>query len=118
MELLRDLVALFFFSLGLIFAVAGVVGIFRFPDPYARLQSGSLAGTTATISIFLGALVLAPSLAMAGRIIVIVIFFLLSSPTGSHLIARFTWNSGVTDWKPKGSSRSGQETTPPSGDTP
>jgi multicomponent Na+:H+ antiporter subunit G len=108
---IRQWTALLFFILGLIFGAGGVVGLFRFPDPYSRLQSGSLAGTTAVVSFFIGALLLSPDVAFAARIIIIIVFFLLSSPTGAHIVARFTWNSDVPPWKPSGRKRSGDDST-------
>jgi multicomponent Na+:H+ antiporter subunit G len=107
MTLIREILAIAAFAIGMIFGVGGIIGLFRFPDPYARLQAGSLAGTTAVFSFFIGSLLLAPTLAMALRIIIIMVFFLLSSPTGGHIVARFTWNSGIQPWRPKGVLRSG-----------
>ena len=89
-----------FFS-AVVFGIAGLIGLFRFPDPYSRLQSGSLCGTTAVFSVFIGALALSPGTAVTVRIIIIALFFLVSSPTGSHIVARFTWNAGIFPWRPK-----------------
>jgi len=91
------------FGAAVIFGLAGLVGLFRFPDPYARLQAGSLCGTTAVFSAFIGALALAPSGSVALRIVVIALIFLVSAPTGSHIVARFIWNSGITPWRPMNS---------------
>ncbi|MDA3957081.1 monovalent cation/H(+) antiporter subunit G [Oceanispirochaeta sp.] len=100
-EIILIVIAFISFSSAIIFGTAGIVGLFRFPDPYSRLQAGSLCGTTAVFSIFIGALALAPNWAMAARIIIVAFFFLLSSPTGTHIVARFAWNSGTSIWKPK-----------------
>jgi len=96
----RNIIALIAFSAAIIFGTAGIIGLFRFPDPYSKLQAGSLCGTTAVFSIFIGSLALAPTWAMAGRIIIICFFFLLSSPTGAHIVARFAWHSNIVPWKP------------------
>ncbi|WP_052078744.1 monovalent cation/H(+) antiporter subunit G [Spirochaeta lutea] len=109
MEVVREIFAGIAFTLAGIFTLGGIIGLFRFPDAYTRLQAGSLAGTTAVISVFLGALALAPNWAVAGRIIIIIIFFLLSSPTGGHIVARFAWNSDLPAWKPRDQKRSGPE---------
>lgn len=109
MMLIREIAAFLFFISALVFGTGGIVGLFRFPDPYARLQAGSLCGTTAVFSIFLGALCLASSWAMAARIIIISIFFLVSAPTGSHIVARFAWNSGLEPWRPPQARRSGSK---------
>lgn len=98
MIMIREVLALIAFSAAVIFGTAGLVGLFRFSDPYTRLQVGSLCGTTAVLSIFIGALLLAPNAAVAARILIITGFFLISSPTGSHIVARFAWNIGVPHW--------------------
>lgn len=103
--LIQDLIALAAFGSALVFGIAGVLGLYRFPDAYARLQASSLCGTTAVFSVFVGALALAPSWAIASRLLVIIFFFLVSGPTSSHIVARFAWNSGLDPWKPMNKSR-------------
>jgi multicomponent Na+:H+ antiporter subunit G len=98
--LMQDLIALIAFGAAVVFGLAGIAGLYRFPDAYARLQASSLCSTTAVFSIFIGALALAPSWAIASRLVVIIFFFLVSGPTGSHIVARFAWNSGLDPWKP------------------
>lgn len=97
----RDLGALAFFAAAFVFGTAGVWGLYRFPDPWSRLQASSLAGTTAVFSLCAGALLLAPTWDFAARIGLILAFFLVSSPTGAHIVGRFTWNSGLKPWAPK-----------------
>lgn len=93
------------FLAAVIFGIAGVAGLFRFSDPYARLQAGSLSGTTSVFSIFGGCLFLAPSPAAAVRIALVAALFLISAPTGTHIVARFIWNSGVNPWQPRGKAK-------------
>ena len=111
-ETIRLIVALISFASALVFGTAGIIGLFRFPDPYSKLQAGSLCGTTAVFSILIGSLALATDWAMAARILIICFFFLLSSPTGGHIVARFAWNSGISPWKP--SSQQKQKNKEPS----
>jgi multicomponent Na+:H+ antiporter subunit G len=100
MRMALDIIAAISFLSAIVFGIGGLIGVFRFPDPYSRLQSGSLCGTTAVFSIFIGALALSPNWAVAVRIVIIALFFLVSSPTSTHIVARFIWNSGVAPWKP------------------
>ena len=93
-EIIRLAVAGTAFFISLIFGTAGIIGLFRNSDPYSQLQTGSLCGTTAVFSLLLGALVLSTSWGMAARIVIIGLFFLISSPTGTHIVARFIWASG------------------------
>jgi multicomponent Na+:H+ antiporter subunit G len=95
----QEILAIPPFLSALVFGTAGVVGLFRFPDPYSRLQMGGLCGTTAVFSVFIMALLLSPGISVTARVVIIMFFFLISAPTGSHIVARFTWNAGVFPWK-------------------
>lgn len=85
----RTIAAATAFLSAAVFALAGVAALFRFRDAFSRLQGGALCGTTAVFSVFTGALILAPSWSMFFRVLVIMGFFLISSPTGAHIVARF-----------------------------
>ncbi len=114
-DVVLDLAALAAFGSAFVFGLAGVAGLYRFPDPYSRMQASSLCGTTAVFSVILGSLVIAPSWAIAARIAVIIFFFLISGPTGSHILARFAWNSGIDPWKPDAESPKVRPEEPSSG---
>ena len=92
-ETIRLSIAAAAFLAAVVFGIGGVAGLFRFSEPYTRLQAGSLCGTTTVLFVFLGTLALADSWAMAGRIILLSVFFLISAPTGSHIVARFIWHT-------------------------
>jgi multicomponent Na+:H+ antiporter subunit G len=93
---IREWLALCAFLSAVVFGLAGLVGMFRFHDPFSRMQAGGLCGTTAVFSTCIGALILAPNTAIAARIVVIMAFFLVSAPTGSYIVARFTWQTGIS----------------------
>ncbi|MDL2228834.1 monovalent cation/H(+) antiporter subunit G [Treponema sp. OttesenSCG-928-L16] len=101
LELLCGILAILFCLLSAVFALAGTIGLFRFPDIYTRLHASSLAGTAASFSVFLAALLSCRSANTAGRILLIIFFFLVSSPTTTHIIARYAWHSGIDPWSPK-----------------
>jgi multicomponent Na+:H+ antiporter subunit G len=46
---------------------------------------------------------------MTGRLIVITIFFFITNPISSHIIARFAWQNGIVPWKQSLSKRRKQE---------
>ncbi|MBU0928224.1 MAG: monovalent cation/H(+) antiporter subunit G [Spirochaetes bacterium] len=93
--LAREIAATVLCAAASVFAIAGTVGVFRFADPYTRLQASSLTGTTAVFTILLASLALSPSVAVAARVVVIMVFFLISNPTATHIIARYAWKSGL-----------------------
>lgn len=98
----REITASAFFLLSIVFGLGGVIGLHRFPDAWSRLQGGSLVSTTSIFSLMIGALALSPNWEMASRILIILGFFMISSPTGSHIIARVLWERGIPHWKPEG----------------
>ncbi|MFP4301194.1 MAG: monovalent cation/H(+) antiporter subunit G [Alkalispirochaetaceae bacterium] len=88
-----------FFYLALFFAFVGALGTILMPDIYTRLQAGSLCGTTAVVSILIGAMFWVDLGPMTGRLFVLFLFFLVSSPTSTHIIARYAWRRGVIPWR-------------------
>ncbi len=88
-----------FLILGVIFNLMGLIGVLVFPDPYTRLQASSTCSTTAVISVFIAAMAGAGFSAVTGKILVITLFFFISSPVSAHIIARFAWNNGITPWR-------------------
>ncbi len=91
----------FFLGLGIFFGVLGNIGVLRFPDVYTRLQASSKCGITSLLSILIAFMILKGFTPMTGRILVITLFFLISSPVASHIIGRRAWEEGITPWRKK-----------------
>ncbi|MDR0623073.1 MAG: monovalent cation/H(+) antiporter subunit G, partial [Treponema sp.] len=83
-----------------LFALAGTWSLFRLPDTYTRLHGACLGSTAAGFSAFLGALIASSGWASAGRVLLLIIFFFISCPTTTHIIARYAWYSGLDPWAP------------------
>ncbi|TVQ18901.1 MAG: monovalent cation/H(+) antiporter subunit G [Spirochaetaceae bacterium] len=92
-------VAIVFFALGVVFAVMGNLGVLIFPDVYTRLQASSTCATTSVFSVFIACMIVSGWTAMTGKIIVITLFFFLTNPISSHIIARYAWVSGIVPWR-------------------
>ncbi len=88
-----------FLVLGVVFNTMGLAGVLLFPDPYTRLQASSTCSTTAVISVFIAAMVDSGFSPITGKILVITLFFFISSPVSAHIIARFAWLSGISPWR-------------------
>ena len=87
------------FLMGIVFSIMGNLGVLIFPDIYTRLQASSTCSTTSVFSIFLAAMLLSGFSALSGKILVITIFFLISSPVSSYIIARYAWNKEIIPWR-------------------
>ena len=97
--MIADVIGWILMGLGAVFAIIGNLGVLFFPDVYTRLQASSTCGTTATLSVMLGSILLADFGPMTGKIVVIAFFFLVSSPVSSHIIARYAWKKQMIPWR-------------------
>ena len=62
------------------------IGLLRMPDVYNRLQVGTKASTLGTILVLLGLSVIIPG--WAGKLILLIIFVMVTNPVSSHVLAR------------------------------
>ena len=88
-----------FLLMGIIFSIMGNVGVLIFPDVYTRLQASSTCSTTSVFSIFIAAMLSAGFSPFSGKILVITLFFFISSPVSSYIIARYAWHKGIIPWR-------------------
>jgi len=96
MEKIFEILGMFFVSIGAIFLLLGAIGILRMPDIYSRLQAGTKASTLGSLGMLLGVGFLQPEWFL--KVIIIMIFVILSNPISSHAIARGSYLAGI---KPK-----------------
>lgn len=77
------------------FIVVGAVGVLRMPDFYTRMHAASITDTLGTGLIILGLLWPAGLTQVSIKLLLILIFFLLTSPTTAHALARAAWDDGL-----------------------
>ena len=99
-----DIIVTVLLICGLIFFTGGAVGILRFPDFYSRLHPagkldtmGSLAALVALALFNLHHFSLATVLTSI-KILIILVFVFLSSPTAIHGIVDAGVRAGLTPW--------------------
>ena len=99
-----DIIVLILFACGLFFFSGGAVGIIRFPDFYSRLHP---AGKLDTLGLLLTMTGLAlynlhhfsfGALLTSLKILLIVVFVFLSSPTATHAIVDAGVRAGLAPW--------------------
>ncbi len=96
LDLLHDLVqvvGLIALWVGVIFCALGVLGLFRFPDVYARLHASGKISTMGLAGLLLGTALIMPSTAL--KAIALAIFMVITSPVSTHAIALAAYRSGV-----------------------
>ena len=105
-----DAIVVFLVVSGLVFFAGGTIGLLRFPDFYSRLHPAGKLDTTGTFLVILGLAVhqLTPittaSVLTGLKLMLIVVFVFLASPTATHAIVDAGLRAGLEPWK-KGEAR-------------
>ena len=86
-------------ALGLVFDVVGCLGLVRLPDFYCRTQAATKCVALGTMLIIVGAVVTVGTLSAAVKGGLCLTFLLITSPTGSHALARAAYRSGARLWQ-------------------
>jgi len=90
---------------GLIFFAGGTLGLLRFPDFYTRLHPAGKLDTSVALLVLLGLAVyqLFPltlgSVLTGLKLMLIVVFIFLASPTATHAIVDAGFRAGLESWK-------------------
>ncbi|MEN8232652.1 MAG: monovalent cation/H(+) antiporter subunit G [Thermodesulfobacteriota bacterium] len=92
---------------GLVFFFATTIGILRFPDFYSRMHAAGKGDTLSSLIILL-ALVLynfhdinLANLLVAIKILLIVVFIFMASPTATHAIIDAGYEASIKPWMKK-----------------
>lgn len=95
-------------GLGLIFFLATCIGILRFPDFFTRLHAAGKGDTLSTILILFACSMFAiksatyvdkVTLLSAIKILLIINFIFIGSPTATHALIEAGYNSEVDPWE-------------------
>ncbi len=79
--------------IGSVFLFLGSLGLLRMPDVYNRIQAGAKASTLGTILSLLGLIFVTPG--WYGKLIILIVFVLLTNPVSSHVLARAAHYTGI-----------------------
>ena len=88
-----------FFLIGLVFALAGTLGILKMPDTFSRMQASTCVSTLGVLGVVIGGVLYAAiSMHSAGtaiKIAVIGLLIMVTNPIGSHVLARGAYKAGI-----------------------
>lgn len=99
-----DIVVTILLILGLFFFTGGAVGIIRFPDFYTRLHPAGKLDTMGLLMMMVGMALYTlhhfsiGSLLTGIKIILIVVFVFITSPTATHAIIDAGVRAGLAPW--------------------
>jgi multicomponent Na+:H+ antiporter subunit G len=84
---------------GAAFILTAAIGLLRFPDLYTRTHAASKVGTLGSCVMLLALAMHSDDLAIALRAIAGVVFFFMTVPISSHLLAKAAHASGYRLWE-------------------
>ncbi len=105
-----DIIVILLIICGLIFFTGGTVGLLRFPDFYSRLHPAGKLDTMGSLFIMIGLALFnlhhfsMGNLLTSLKLILIVVFVFMASPTAIHAIVDAGVRAGLRPWK-KGDKR-------------
>lgn len=98
MALVLEIVSGVLLVAGALFTLTGAVGLLRFPDFYTRIHAGGITETVGAGFILVGLLLRVEAWSVGVRLVVILAFLLLTSPTATHVLAQAARRDGVPVW--------------------
>lgn len=88
MNLLLDIVSWMFLFTGAFLCISGAVGILRFPDFYTRMHAAGVTDTLGAAMILIGLMLQAGDVIVLLKLILVLLFGLLTGPTAGHALAK------------------------------
>lgn len=90
-----------FALLGMGFSLVTALGLIRLPDVYTRAHAASKSATLGVLSILIGVIIyfVTEDGFFSSRVVLGILFVLITAPIGGHLIARSAYYSDVPLWK-------------------
>lgn len=83
--------------LGAFFALTGTFGILRMPDFFSRLHPAGVTDSLGVPLVLAGLMLHAGFTLASGKLLLIMLFLLLTSPTACHALAKAAFLSGMSD---------------------
>ena len=90
-----ELLAGLLLGAGILFTIAGSVGLLRFPDFYTRLHAAGVTETLGMLAIVAGLMLHAGTADSLVRLALIGLFMLATAPIASHALARAARHRGL-----------------------
>ncbi|MFA5294738.1 MAG: monovalent cation/H(+) antiporter subunit G [Methanoregulaceae archaeon] len=89
---------------GLFFMVVGAIGLLRLPDFYTRAHASGKCDTLGEGLMLLGFMLYGGATLVSVKLLLLILFIFISSPTAVHALVNVAYTRGVRPWK-KGDER-------------
>lgn len=78
-------------AVGTFFIVSSILGLFRMKDIYTKMHAASVSDSFGIPLCLLGFALIQDNIISSFKILLIIIFFLVLGPTGSHALISAAW---------------------------
>jgi len=80
---------------GALAIIVGLIGVFRMPDFFTRLHAASIVDTMGTMLILFGMMLYSGFNVVSVKLLLILIFILITTPTAAHALAKSALHGGL-----------------------
>lgn len=85
---MTDIIIALFLLLGGFFALIAAIGVLRLPDVLMRMHASTKAGVLGSSLILIACAIYLQETEITARVVAIILFLMLTSPIGAHMIGR------------------------------
>lgn len=94
-DLVVDVLSWLAIGSGVLFLLAGGIGLVRMPDFYTRCHAAGVTDTGATLLIIVGLMLQAGLTLVTVKLALILVFLFFTSPTATHALAHAAYTGGM-----------------------
>ncbi len=96
--MLREWIVAIVMLLGALFMLIASIGLLRMPDLFLRMSATSKAATLGAGLVMAAAALYFSEAGITTRVLVVIVFLLLTVPVAAHMIGRAAYFDGVPLW--------------------
>jgi multicomponent Na+:H+ antiporter subunit G len=93
--LIRDIASIAFMVTGVVFVLAGAIGVVRLPDFYTRMHAAGVTDTLGAEMIVFALILQAGFTLLAAKLLLVGFILFLTSPTATHAVANAAHRAGL-----------------------
>jgi multicomponent Na+:H+ antiporter subunit G len=95
MALFVDIIGYLFIVAGVFFMVTGSLGVLRMPEFFTRLHPAGIVDSFGAPLVLIGVVIQNGMTIFSGKIILLILFIFITSPTATHALAKAALFSGL-----------------------
>jgi multicomponent Na+:H+ antiporter subunit G len=88
-------VSFFVIATGMIFVLAGAIGILRLPDFYTRMHAAGMTDTLGAELVIFGLMIQAGFSQTSLKLLLVAFFLFITSPTATHAVSNAAHQAGL-----------------------